>query len=110
MAEPYFDRVAIIGVGLIGGSLAMVLKDKGLCNTIVGVGRGKENLEAAKAMGLIDEYTHDVEEGVKGADLVVLAVPVMSIEGVVKRAAASLKVGAIVTDVGSVKEGNRLYR
>ena len=105
MAEPYFDRVAIIGVGLIGGSLAMVLKDKGLCNTIVGVGRGKENLEAAKQMGLIDEYTHEVEEGVKGADLVVLAVPVMSIEGVVKRAAASFKAGAIVTDVGSVKEG-----
>lgn len=105
MAEPYFDRVAIVGVGLIGGSLAMVLKDKGLCNTIVGVGRGKENLEAAKRMGLIDEYTHDVEEGVKGADLVVLAVPVMSIEGVVKRAAASFKAGAIVTDVGSVKEG-----
>ncbi len=104
MTEVHFNKVAIIGVGLIGGSLAMVLKAKGLCDTIVGIGRGKENLETAKQMGLIDEYTHDIAEGVQGADLVVLAVPVMSIEGVVKRAASSFKTGAIVTDVGSVKE------
>ncbi|MDH4227386.1 MAG: prephenate dehydrogenase/arogenate dehydrogenase family protein [Deltaproteobacteria bacterium] len=102
--EPFFKKVAIIGVGLIGGSLCYTLKDKKLAGTIVGVGRGEKNLKTAVSMGLIDSYTHDVNEGVKDADLVVVCVPVKSIASIVSSFARNLKPGAIVTDVGSVKE------
>ena len=104
MEKIHFDKVTIIGVGLIGGSLAMKLREKGLAGQIVGVGRGLANLEAAKRLGVVDSFTHDVGEGVEGADLVVVAVPVQGIPAVIKTAAAHLKKGAIVTDVGSVKK------
>ncbi|MBI5286661.1 MAG: prephenate dehydrogenase/arogenate dehydrogenase family protein [Deltaproteobacteria bacterium] len=98
-----FKKVAIIGVGLIGGSLAMVLRKKGLANYIVGIGRGIANLEAAKRLGVVDEFTQDHKAGVKGADLVVIAIPVGSIARMVADIATSLQDGTIVTDVGSVK-------
>ena len=100
----YFPKVAIIGVGLIGGSLAIALKEKKLCGSIAGVGRGPKNLKAAKRLGLIDSFTTDIKEGVKGADLVVVAVPVLSILRVIKEALPFLKKGCIVTDAGSVKD------
>ena len=99
----HFKKAAIIGVGLIGGSLAMVLKRDGLASSIVGVGRGLPNLEAAKRLGIVDSFTRDIAEGVKDADLVVVAVPVLKIAETIKQAAAHLKPGCIVTDVGSVK-------
>jgi prephenate dehydrogenase len=99
----HFNKVAIIGVGLIGGSLALVLKRDGLAGEIVGIGRGLANLEAAKRLGVVDSFTRDIGEGVKDADLVVIAVPVLKIAETVKQAAAYLKPGCIVTDVGSVK-------
>jgi prephenate dehydrogenase len=99
----HFNRVAIIGVGLIGGSLAMVLKSKGLASSIVGIGRGLPNLEAARRLGIIDSFTRDISEGVKDADLVVVAVPVLKIADTIRQAASHLKSGCIVTDVGSVK-------
>ncbi|MBI5598985.1 MAG: prephenate dehydrogenase/arogenate dehydrogenase family protein [Deltaproteobacteria bacterium] len=101
--KPYFPKVAIIGVGLIGGSLAIALKEKKLCGSIVGVGRGLENLRAAKRLGLIDSFTRDAGKGVADADLVVVAVPVAGMAKVIKQAAAHLKKGCIVTDAGSVK-------
>ena len=91
-------------MGLIGGSLAISLKEAGACATVVGVGRGIENLKTAKRLGIIDSYTTDVKEGVKDSDLVVVGVPVLSIAKVIKTAAPYFKKGAIVTDVGSVKE------
>jgi prephenate dehydrogenase len=100
----HFSRVAIIGVGLIGGSLAMAMRRKGLVDRIVGVGRGIENLDAAKAMGAVDTFTQDAREGVEGADLVVVAVPVAKTAEVVRMAAPGIKPGCIVTDVGSVKK------
>ncbi|MDP2682147.1 MAG: prephenate dehydrogenase/arogenate dehydrogenase family protein [Deltaproteobacteria bacterium] len=100
----HFNKVAIIGVGLIGGSLAIILREKGIAKNIVGIGRGLKNLETAKKLGVVDSYTQDVREGVKGADLVVVAIPVASIARVIKEALPSLKKGAIVTDVGSVKK------
>ncbi len=100
----HFRKVAIIGVGLIGGSLALAMREQGLVTEVVGVGRGVENLEKAIELGIIDSYSTDVCEGVKDADLVFLAVPVLSIASVIKTAAGSLKQGAIVTDGGSVKE------
>ncbi|MFQ5329699.1 MAG: prephenate dehydrogenase [Thermodesulfobacteriota bacterium] len=98
-----FRKVVIIGVGLIGGSLAMALKEKGLAERVVGVGRGADNLKVALSRGMIDEYTHEVKEAIKGADLVLLATPVGTMGSVVQELAPSLERGAIITDVGSVK-------
>lgn len=100
----HFNKVAIIGVGLIGGSLAMILRQKGIADYIVGIGRGLKNLETAKKLGVVDSYTQDAREGVQDADLVVVAIPVASITKVIKEALPSLKKGAIITDVGSVKK------
>ncbi|MBI5235732.1 MAG: prephenate dehydrogenase/arogenate dehydrogenase family protein [Deltaproteobacteria bacterium] len=99
----HFNKVAIIGVGLIGGSLAMVMREKGIAGTITGIGRGIKNLEAAKRLGVVDSITQEIEEGVIDADLVVVAIPVMKTADVLKKAAPHLKTGCIVTDVGSVK-------
>jgi prephenate dehydrogenase len=99
----YFQRVAIIGVGLIGGSLAKVLKAQKLTGEIVGAGRGRETLQKAVQLGVIDRAAEGSARAVDGADLVVLASPVGTFEGLVKEFAPSLKQGAIVTDVGSVK-------
>jgi prephenate dehydrogenase len=104
MERVHLNKVTIIGVGLIGGSLAINLKEKGLAGRIVGVGRGLPNLETAKRLGVIDSFTRDVGEGVEGADLVVVAVPVQSIVPVIKAAVAHLEKGSIVTDAGSVKK------
>lgn len=100
----YFKKVAIIGVGLIGGSLAIVLKNKALAGSVVGIGRGKANLETALRLGIIDSFTTDIEEGVRGADLVIVATPVKKISETIRKAAPALKKGCIVTDVGSVKK------
>ncbi len=100
----HFNKVTIIGVGLIGGSLAISLREAGICNNIVGVGRGVENLKTAVRLGIVDSYTTDSVQGVEDADLVVVAVPVLSTTAVIKGLLPGLKKGAIVTDVGSVKE------
>lgn len=101
--KPHFSQVTIIGVGLIGGSLGMILRRKGLASTVIGVGRRIENLKTAVELGAIDRYVVDPKEGVKDADLVVLATPVDTYERHLKEWASCLKPGAIVTDVGSVK-------
>src|SRR3989338_1601381 len=100
----HFNKVAIIGVGLIGGCLSFIMWEKGDVKKIIGIGRGLKNLETAKKLGVIDSYTQDARKGVKDADLVVAAIPVASIARVIKEALPSLKKGAIVTDVGSVKK------
>jgi prephenate dehydrogenase len=99
----HFTQAAIIGVGLIGGSLGMILRRKGLASSVVGVGRRVENLKAAVELGAIDRYVVDPKEGVKDADLVVLATPVDTYDRHLKEWASCLKPGTIVTDVGSVK-------
>jgi prephenate dehydrogenase len=99
----HFSQVAIIGVGLIGGSLGMILRRKRLAAGVVGVGRRIENLKAAVELGAIDRYVSDPREGVQDADLVVLATPVDTYERHLKAWASCLKPGTIVTDVGSVK-------
>ena len=99
----HFKQVAIIGVGLIGGSLGMILRRKALANHVVGVGRRVENLKTAVALGAIDRYVADPKEGVSGADLVVLATPVDTYDRHLKEWAHCLAPGAIVSDVGSVK-------
>lgn len=97
-------KVAIIGVGLIGGSFGLALKSTGFKGRIVGVGRNEENLIKAKERGIIDEWMTDAFHGVEDADLILLATPVGRFEGIVNNIKDGIKSGAIITDVGSVKE------
>ncbi|MDP7149065.1 MAG: prephenate dehydrogenase/arogenate dehydrogenase family protein [Nitrospinaceae bacterium] len=99
-----FDRVTIIGVGLLGGSLAKVLRKLGLAKSLVGYGRNKANLEEAKSLGIIDEVALDMQSAVQDADLMVLCSPVRAIGQLVREMAPHIKPGCLVTDVGSVKE------
>ena len=104
MSEFLVPKMTVIGVGLIGGSFALALKQAGVVGEVVGVGRGVDNLKTALKLGIVDRYTTDPAEGVDDADLVFLATPVLSAGDVVEQIAANLKPGAIVTDGGSVKE------
>lgn len=99
----HFKQVVIIGVGLIGGSLGMIIRRRGLADQVVGVGRRVENLKTAVALGAIDRYVADPQEAVRGAELVVLATPVDTYERHLQEWAPCLNAGAIVSDVGSVK-------
>ncbi len=96
-------RVCIVGVGLIGGSLALVLKKKKITSKIVGFFRNKTRLKKALSKGIVDEGFLDLSEAVEGSDLVVLAVPVEKIIEVLKRIKPVLKRGSLVIDVGSTK-------
>lgn len=96
-------RLCLIGVGLIGSSLTLALKQAGACERVVGVGRSSENLEDALRLGVIDEASTDAAAAVAGADLVVLAVPVGSVESICCQIAEHLDERAVMTDVGSVK-------
>jgi prephenate dehydrogenase len=96
-------RLAVVGVGLIGGSLALALKEAGAVGEVVGIGRGLPNLEKALELGVVDRFTRDLAEGVRDADLVFLATPVMTLPRVAAEAAAHMKRGAVLTDGGSVK-------
>lgn len=98
------SRLVIIGVGLIGGSLALGLKAQGRVTTVVGVGRHEENLKLAKSLGIVDVWTTNMAEAVQDADVVVLAVPMGAYAGVFAEIAPHLKAGAIVTDAGSTKQ------
>ena len=100
----HFKKVALIGVGLIGGSLALDMKSRGLADTVVGIGRTMANLDKALELGIVDSVTQDIAEGVGDADLVIVAVPVLTVASVMKEACQYLAEGCIVTDVGSVKE------
>ena len=97
------NKLAIIGVGLIGGSLAHALKKAGECGTVVGFGRNTANLEKAVELGVIDEYSSDLSSVVKNADVIVLATPLMSFNSLLSEIASHIKPGAVITDVGSVK-------
>ena len=99
-----FDRVSIVGVGLLGGSLAKVMRKLGLAKSLVGYGRNKTNLEEAKALGIIDQVAPDIQSAVKDADLIVLCSPVRAISQLITKMAPHIKPGCLVTDVGSVKE------
>jgi cyclohexadieny/prephenate dehydrogenase len=98
-----FDRIALIGIGLIGSSLAHDIKRLGLAQEVVIATRSAETLKRAEELQLGDRYTTSSAEAVKDADLVIVSVPVGASESVAKEIAGSLKPGAIVTDVGSTK-------
>ncbi|MCK5522342.1 MAG: prephenate dehydrogenase/arogenate dehydrogenase family protein [Thiomargarita sp.] len=97
------QRLTIIGVGLIGGSLARALKRVGACGEVVGCGRNKANLQHAIELGVIDRYDIDPVRAVKDADMVVVAVPLGSMADLFATIREALSPEAIITDVGSAK-------
>lgn len=101
-ATPRFERVAVVGVGLIGGSFALALKAAGLCGHVLGVGRGAANLESARRLGVIDSIATDAAQAA-GCDLVMVATPVAQFERVLSALAPGLRAGTLVTDGGSTK-------
>ncbi|MEX2647733.1 MAG: prephenate/arogenate dehydrogenase family protein [Alphaproteobacteria bacterium] len=103
MTTVLFDRVALIGIGLIGSSLARVMRRDKLAGSIVAVARSQETLDTVRALGLADEATTDPAAAAAGADLVVIATPMSTYRAIAEAIAPALKPGAIVTDVGSVK-------
>jgi cyclohexadieny/prephenate dehydrogenase len=98
-----FRRVAIIGLGLIGSSLARFIKREGLAQTIVGHARTQETMATSLRIGFIDRTAATPEDAVRGADLVVIAAPVGAYAAIAAAIGPHLAQGAIVTDVGSVK-------
>lgn len=100
-----FNKLCIIGVGLIGGSIARAARQNGLCNSIVGYGRERDeqNLQTATRLGVIDDYTLELAAAVQGADCVVIATPVASIENIFALLKPLWSDDAIYTDVGSTK-------
>ncbi len=97
------ERLAIIGVGLIGGSLARALRAAGAVGEVVGCGRALANLVRARELGVIDDFSQDPATAVSGADMVFLAVPLGAMRGVFEAIRESLRPDAILTDGGSVK-------
>lgn len=98
-----FERITIAGVGLIGGSLGGAVRKLGLAGEVVGFGRRRDNLDIALQRGLIDRYETEAPRAARGADLLLLAVPVQSMRAVATACAPELAPGAIVTDAGSTK-------
>jgi len=99
-----YDRVALIGLGLIASSMFWAMKRSGSAGEVVGFARSAETRDTARQIGLCDHVYDDVKEAVKDADLVVLCVPVGVMGAVAAEIAGSLKAGATVSDVGSVKQ------
>jgi cyclohexadieny/prephenate dehydrogenase len=104
MSDRLFDRVALIGIGLIGSSLARVLRRDSPDTKIVACARRPETLAAARRLELADDATDDPVEAAAGADIIVIATPLSAYAAIGERIGPALKDGAILTDVGSVKQ------
>lgn len=102
MNPPPFEKLAVLGLGLLGGSVAAAAKQRGLADEVVGAARRTGPLERARAAGIVDSVASPLE-AVVGADFVVLATPVGSMPKLVAEVAPNLEPGCILTDVGSVK-------
>ena len=102
MAE--YDTVAIVGVGLIGGSIGLALRERKLAQKIVGIGRRQMSLDTARKVGAIDHGETNLATGVSQAQLIIITTPVDVIAERVIQAAAAAPPGALITDVGSTKE------
>ena len=98
--RPHFRRVALLGIGLVNGSLALVMRREGLADEIVACARTEATLAKARALGLADRTTTVPSEAVAGADLVVLGTPVGACGAVAEAMAPGLNPAAIVSDVG----------
>jgi prephenate dehydrogenase len=97
------ETLCIIGVGLIGGSLAKDLRRHGAVSSVVGSSRSEQHLARAVELGVIDRFDTDITAAVQGADMVVVAVPLGAMQAVLEKIGPALMPGAVVTDVGSAK-------
>ncbi len=102
--KPLFNKLALIGVGLIGSSIARAARKHGLVGEIVGSARTKETRRVALELKLVDQAYEHARDAVKDADLIILCTPIGTYEGIAKEIQDVLSPGAIVTDVGSVKQ------
>src|SRR5687768_12945021 len=98
-----WNQVAIVGVGLIGGSIGLALRERKLADVVVGIGRRAASLRRASETGAVTGTTLDIATGADGADLVVVCTPIESIADHVHQAAAACRPGALITDTGSTK-------
>jgi len=103
MSQQVINKLCIIGVGLIGGSLARALKKSDAVGEVVGAGRDVTHLEKAKALGVIDRFETDITLAVKGCDMVVLAVPLGAMQAIFEKISAVITDDMVITDVGSAK-------
>ncbi len=97
------DHLSIIGVGLIGGSLARALRKAKLVNRVTGCNRNEDTLKKAIELDVIDDYSLNIDEAVAGADVVVIGTPLSTTEKILPQIVSSLKPNAVLTDVGSAK-------
>lgn len=100
---PRYQQVAIVGVGLLGGSIGMMLRERGLAQEVVGIGRNRQNLEKAAQLGAIDRPASSLAEGVARADVVVICTPVDVVATTAREAAPSISPAGWLTDVASTK-------
>jgi len=99
----HFNKLTILGVGLIGASFALAMKKNSLCNRITGYGRNSDNLQIARGQGIIDDFELDPVKACLDADMILFATPVGCFTDIAQKIRSSLKKDTIVTDVGSVK-------
>ena len=104
MSQPLFNKLALIGIGLIGSSIARVARQNNLAGTISAATRRKETADEARALNIVDEIGTDNAAAVRDADFVILCTPVGANAEAMAQIAPHLKKGAIVSDVGSVKQ------
>ena len=100
-----FQKISIIGVGLLGGSIGLAVKRRKLALKVFGLVRNKAKLEACKKLCVADFFTGNLQQCVRDADLIILCTPISQMRPLVLRMLPALKSGAILTDVGSVKSG-----
>jgi prephenate dehydrogenase len=99
-----FEQVTVVGVGLIGGSVGLAAKARGVAGRVVGVGRDARSLSRAVELGAVDSFTTDLADGVRGAQLVIVCTPVDRIAEVILAAAPHVRPGTLLTDAGSTKQ------
>ena len=102
-APPTIGRLAVIGLGLIGGSFAKGLRESGCCREVVGCDPDPQTQQLAVSLGVVDRMAADIADAVRGADLILLAVPVLAMESVLRQLAALDLGSAVITDTGSTK-------
>src|SRR5207253_11300158 len=99
-----YDTVAIVGVGLIGGSIGLALRERRFAQKIIGIGRRQQSLDVARKVGAIDHGVTNLANGVAQAQLIIIATPVDRIAERVIQAAAICPATSLITDAGSTKE------
>ena len=97
------NKITVIGVGLIGGSLARALKEKNLAKDVFGYGRDQARLKSAQKLNVIDQFSTSIEEAIVGAEIIVVATPVGTFQSILREIEPLITENVIITDVGSTK-------